>query len=64
MESDTEDTFRRPTEPGPSFRPPEAVRSRGGKRRGSGRKRKHEEGYENVCSISLRKTISLHANVY
>ena len=61
--SDTEDIFRRPTEPGPSFRPPEAVRSRGGKRRGSGRKRKHEEGYENVRS-SLRKTISLHANVY
>ena len=64
MESDTEDTFRRPTEPGPSFRSPEAVRSRVGKRRGSGRKRKHEEGYENVRSISLRKTISLHANVY
>ena len=62
-DTDTEQTFRRPSEPGPSFRAPEAVRSRGGKRRGSGRKRKHEEGYENVRS-SLWKTISLHANVY
>ena len=45
------------------FRRLKLVRSRGGKRRGSGRKRKHEEGYENVRS-SLWKTISLHANVY
>ena len=49
-DTDTEQTFRRPSEPGPSFRAPETVRSRGGKRRGSGRKRKHEEGYENVRS--------------
>ena len=62
-DTDTEQNFQRPSEPGPSFRAPEAVRSRGGKRRGSVKKRKHEEGYENVRS-SLWKTISLHANVY
>ena len=62
-DTDTKQTFRRHNEPGPSFRAPEAVRSRGGKRRSPGRKRKHKEGYENVCS-SLWKTISWHANVY
>ena len=62
-DTDTEHTFRRPSEPSPSFRAPEVVRSCSGKRYGSGRKRKHEEGYENVRS-SLWKTNSLHANIY
>ncbi|CAB4018837.1 Hypothetical predicted protein [Paramuricea clavata] len=45
--TDSDDNFRCPTEPGPSFQSPESG-THGGKRRGSGRKRKHEEGYENV----------------
>ena len=39
-DDDDDDNFRHPLEPGPSFK------IHGGKRRGSGRKRKHEVGYD------------------
>ena len=54
---DDDDNFRRPLEPGPSFK------LHGGKRRGSGRKRKHEEGYDKARTVIWR-TISLHKDVY
>lgn len=63
MESDGDDNFRPPDEPGPSFRSAESARSHGGKRRGSGRKRQHEEGYKKARG-TIWKTIALHKNVY
>ena len=45
--TDSDDNLRCPTEPGPSFQALESG-THGGKTRGSGRKRKHEESYENV----------------
>ena len=56
--------FRPPDEPGPFFRVPENIsRMHSGKRRGSGRKRKHDERYENIRS-SIWRTISMHKDVY
>lgn len=63
MESEGGDNFRPPDEPGPSFRSAESARSHGGKRRGAGRKRQHEEGYKKARS-TIWKTIALHKNVY
>ena len=44
-----DDNFRCPPEPGTSFK------IHGGKRRGSVRKRKHEEGYDKVSLLSYGK---------
>ena len=63
MECDDDDNFRPPDEPGPSFRSAESARSHGGKRRGAGRKRQHEEGYKKARSTTW-KTIALHKDVY
>ena len=40
-----------------------SVNRHGGKRRGSGRKRTYESGYENLRSV-IWKTISIHAEIY
>lgn len=58
---DTE--FRVPGEPAPVLGRERQRTGKGGKRRGSGRKRVHEEGYESVRS-QLWKNISVHATVY
>jgi hypothetical protein len=63
MESDDDDNFRPPDEAGPSFRSAESASSHGGKRRGAGRKRQHDEGYKKARSTTW-KTIALHKDVY
>ena len=60
------EVFRRPSEPGPSLQVSESARGQhqhGGQRRGSGRKRIYEAGYENVRSLAC-KTISIHTDIY
>ena len=61
MESEEEDPiFRLPGQPAPIV---EEKRQAGGKRRGSGRKRLYEEGYESVHGL-IWKTMSLHTNIF
>ena len=62
MESGEEGNFRPPDEPGPSFRSVGA-QPHGGKRRGAGRKRQYDEGYQKARA-STWKTIAIHKDVY